>query len=259
MRVVNLASSSKGNCTYVESGDGKILIDVGISVASVERGLKLLKVDPRDINAIVVSHEHTDHIFGVGSFSTKYNTPIYANVMQQNILPSKININHKNINYFTTDFAINGLSVFPIELPHDSVSCHGFVVSDGSASMAIVTDCGTMSERIINALASVPLVYLESNYDEELLMQSRYPYSTKMRIKSNRGHLSNTECAKTIERLISTGTRQIVLSHISENSNSPTIAYSTCKSYLTSRGIIEGVHVRIDIAKKIGPSTVFKL
>ena len=259
MRVVSLASSSKGNCTYIESGDGKILIDVGISLALVEKDLKLLHVDPLDINAIIVSHEHTDHIAGVGAFSLKYKTPIYASNMQQDMLPSKLPGLSNKINYFTTDFVVNGLHIFPIEVPHDSVSCHGFVVSDGSASMGIVTDCGVMSERVISALASVPIVYLESNYDEELLMQSRYPYSTKMRIKSNRGHLSNIECAKTIERLVATGTRQVVLAHLSENSNSPEIAYSTSKSYLASRGITEGVHIRIDVAKKTGPSTVFKL
>lgn len=259
MRMVSLASSSKGNCTYIESGDGKILIDAGVSVAHIEKCLSMLKVNPQEINGIIVSHEHEDHIRGVGALSKKYNIPIFCFVKLKDVLIAKCNGAGKNVREFTTDFSVNGLHIYPIEVPHDSTCCHGFVVNDGTASVAIVTDCGAMSDRIVDSLKGVPLVYLESNYDDELLMQSRYPYSTKMRIRSNRGHLSNMACAQTIEKLVSMGTRQVVLSHISENSNSPTIAYSTSKSYLMSKGIIEGVHVRIDIAKTMGPSTVFRL
>lgn len=259
MRVVSLASSSKGNCTYIETPSSKILIDIGIRLPALELALGKLGVDPSEIDAVVISHEHDDHIKGVPCFVKKYKLPIYAYAKTVEFLNAKLKLDEQFIRTFTQDLEIGDMHILPVEVPHDSHSCYGFVVNCDKSTMAIVTDCGAMNERIIQALSGVPLVYLESNYDEELLMQCKYPYSIKMRIKSNHGHLSNIDCAKTIERLVMTGTRQIVLSHISENSNSPLIAYSTSKSYLMSRGIVEGVHVKIDVAKTVGPSTVFKL
>lgn len=259
MRMVSLASSSKGNCTYIETTCSKILIDMGIRLSALELALGKLGIDPSEIDAVIVSHEHDDHVKGIPCFVKKYGVPVYAYAKTIEYLNDKLKLDEKYIHTFVRDFEIGDMHILPVELSHDSHSCHGFVVQCNQSAVAIVTDCGVVNERIISALSGVPLVYLESNYDEELLMQSKYPYSTKMRIKSNRGHLSNMECAKTIERLVATGTRQIVLSHISENSNSPMIAYSTNKSYLLSHGIVEGVNVKIDVAKTVGPSTVFRL
>lgn len=257
--MVSFASSSKGNCTYIETDNTKILIDIGIRLPALELALAKLGVEPGEIDGVVISHEHDDHIKGVSSFVKKYGAPVYAYAKTVDFLNAKLKLDHQSIKTFVQDFQIGDIHILPVEVPHDSHSCYGFVVNSDKSTAAIITDCGAMNERIVNALAGVPLVYLESNYDEELLMQCKYPYSIKMRIKSNHGHLSNIDCAKTIERLVLKGTRQIVLSHISENSNSPLIAYSTSKSYLLSRGIIEGVHVKIDVAKTVGPSTVFKL
>ena len=259
MRMVSLASNSKGNCTYLETNESKILIDIGIPLVSVENALAILNINPAEITAIVVSHEHNDHIKGIPAFSNKYKTPIYAYTRLINTLSKKFNGASRFLQPFESQpFFINDLQIIPVQVPHDSESCHGFVFSDNNTRSAIISDCGQMNERIFNTIKGCPIVFLESNFDDELLFKSMYPSTLKRRIKGNNGHLSNIDCAKTIEKLASTGTKQIVLIHLSENSNSPLIAYSTCKSYLLEKGIIEGTHIKIDVAKYIGPSTVFK-
>lgn len=259
MRVCNLASGSKGNCTYIESDNAKILIDVGMSAKYVADNLIELNIEPNTIDAILITHEHSDHIKGVVNFVKKYNTPIYcAEILKECLLVQLVGCEHL-LRTYNNEFDIEDLHIIPFPVSHDSVACFGYKIIDGDASVSIVTDLGYCPDAVFKIIKSSAVVYLESNYDPEMLFACQYPPFLKKRIMSNRGHLSNKECALVAEKLAYSGTRQIVLSHISENSNTQFLAYTTVKKYLESKGIIVGQNIRLDVANQNSRGTIYKI
>lgn len=259
MRVCNLSSGSKGNCTYVEGEVGKILIDIGVNAKYVVDNLNEIGVAPENINAILVTHEHSDHIKGISTFAKKYNTTIYcAEVLKDCLVNQLIGCEHLICSY-STDFFVEDLHVLPFPLSHDSTACFGYKILDEDASVSVVTDLGYCPENVFKIIKSSAIVYLESNYDPEMLFACNYPPFLKKRIVSNKGHLSNMDCAILAEKLAYSGTRQIVLSHISENSNTQFLAYNTVKNYLENRGIIIGQNIRLDVANQNVRGTIYKI
>lgn len=260
MRVCNFASGSKGNCTYIETEKSKILVDMGISLSLAEKYLKELSIEPSDINAIIISHEHWDHTKGVKAFAKKYDADIYCHESLFYEIVSTLNGAGHNLIGFNSDFFIADMHIYPFALPHDSLSCHGFMVVEGNAIVSIVTDLGYMPNKVLDIIKSSTLVYLESNYDPQLLFAcTKYPQYLKNRISSRNGHLSNIDCAKIVEILAQNGVKQVVLSHISENSNTELLAYTTVCEYLKSKGIAEGTHIRVDVAHQYKKGTVYKI
>jgi len=250
MRVVNLKSGSDGNITYIESGFTKILIDMGIPCKDAERRLEMIGVDPKDISAIFVSHEHGDHIRGIDVFSSKYNTPVFAHHEVWLSLDDKLKkVAQDNRKMFDGDkFIYNGLIIYAIKVPHD-VPCYAYSVAKDEKKVSILTDLGHTTDRILESVRGSNIVYLEANYDEKMLMEgTKYPLALKRRICGKFGHLSNKESARTILYLVKNGTKQIVLSHISEENNTPDLAYEYITNILSQYGVIEGVNVRIDVA-----------
>lgn len=259
MRVCNFSSGSKGNCTYIEGEDAGVLIDIGVNAKYVEDCLKELDVKPESIQAILVTHEHSDHIKGILTFAKRYSTKILcAEVLKECLSTQLMGCEHL-IEGYSADFFIGSLHVIPIPLSHDSCACFGYRVTEDDASVSVVTDLGFCPDSVFNAVKSSAVVYLESNYDSEMLFACSYPPFLKKRIMGNKGHLSNHDCAKVAEKLAYTGTRQIVLSHISENSNTPFLAYSTVKNYLESKGIIVGQNIRLDVAMQNSRGTIYKI
>lgn len=259
MRLCNFASGSKGNCTYIETSESKILVDLGINLFYAESCLKEMGLSGRDIDAIVISHEHNDHTKGLQYFVRKYKTPVYVHSSLYDYFYFQVKEVADNLHTFSDIFEINDLKIVPIDLPHDSIHCNGFKFVEKNAIASIITDCGHMTSTIYNTIKGSAMVYLESNYDEEMLYACKYPTWLKKRIASKTGHLSNEDCAKVIEQLALNGTRQIVLAHISENSNTPVLAYNTAKAYLTTKNIFEGIHIRIDVASQYTRDTIFKI
>ena len=260
MRVISLASGSDGNMTYVESENVKILVDIGLSRTQAEKRLALINVDPSKIDVILVTHEHSDHIKGVDEFSFKYNIPIFAHKRVWDDMKFKLlRTPAKNRRFFETEhFNLRDVQVSAIELPHD-VPCFGYVFENNGAKISILTDVGHTNDRILDGIRGSQLVYLEANYDRTMLKEGRrYPLALKNRIAGGYGHLSNDECAIMIKHLVESGSRQIVLSHLSKENNSPDIAFNYITEKLKSYGIIEGVHVKIDVAST-NPGTLFKL
>lgn len=259
MRVINLASGSDGNLTYIESQDQKILLDMGLSCAETVKRLNLIGIDPSEISAIIVSHEHSDHIKGIDVFSSKYNKPIYAHESVWISLDDKIKkVSNENRKTFEGDFNLSALTVCPVEVPHD-VKCFGFSFCEKDKKLSVITDLGHVNDKILNSIKGSQLVYLEANYDRDMLMNgTKYPLTLKRRIDGPRGHLSNVASAEVVEFLTNTGTRQIVLSHLSKENNSPNLAYNTITTALKSHGIIEGVDIRIDVARDV-PTAIFRL
>lgn len=260
MRICNLASGSSGNCTYIETDTTKILIDNGKPLSYVFNYLNELGVDPSTIDAILITHEHSDHIKGVQQFAKSYNTNIYAHINISEIVKNQIHVNPEQFNFFDSDFEIGNLHIQPFPLPHDSKFCVGYRINEEDAVVSICTDLGSFSEQTFETIKSSALVYLEANYDPEMLMSyPNYPPFLKKRINGPNGHLSNLNCAKAIEKLVHAGTRLVVLSHISEHSNTTNLAVGTIANYLESKNIIPNVNVRLDIAHHEQRGTIFRL
>ncbi len=259
MRVCNLSSGSDGNLTYVECEKTRILIDDGLSSKETIKRLCLLGISPVDINAILITHEHTDHIKGIDNLCSRYNIPVY--VHKDGLIPLKSKL-IKNINiipFDDFDFEIGDIGIQSFAIPHDVKRCSGYNLYENNKKISILTDLGHTTNEIIKNLAGSTLVYLEANHDVNLLMNNpKYPYSLKKRILSNWGHLSNESSAEVIYQLLQNGTKQVVLSHLSKENNSPNIAYEQVVTYLHKKDVIEGVHIKIDVATT-NPGAIFKL
>ena len=259
MRVCNLASGSKGNCTYVEGDDARLLIDVGVSAKYVIDNLQEMGLSPESIDVILITHEHSDHIKGVANFAKKYSTKILCAPVLKECLITQLQGCEHLIDCYDSDFEVGGLRVIPFPVSHDSVACFGYRIIDGDASVCVATDLGYCPDSVFKFIKSSAIVYLEANYDPEMLFACNYPPFLKKRIMSNSGHLSNKDCAVVAEKLAYSGTRQIVLSHISENSNTQFLAYTTVKNYLESKGIIVGQNIRLDVANQNSRGTIYKI
>ncbi|MBQ8792707.1 MAG: MBL fold metallo-hydrolase, partial [Clostridia bacterium] len=246
MRVINLASGSKGNITYIESEDKKIILDVGLSCQETTKRLDLCGINPNDIDAIIITHEHSDHIKGLDIFSSKYDIPVFAHQKVWQGLEGKLNKTKlENRKIFEETFSIGSLTINPIEVPHD-VSCFGYSFTEKENKISILTDLGHTNDRILHSIQGSKLVYIEANYDRQMLMSgNKYPLSLKRRIDGPNGHLSNFASSEAIEFLCQSGTKQIVLSHLSEENNSPLIAYTYISKELQKHGIVEGRDIKI--------------
>ncbi len=259
MKVINLSSGSDGNLTYIESENSRILVDVGLSCKETEKRLELLNVSGNDIDAILITHEHSDHIKGVDVFSKKYNLPVYAhNDVWVGLNDKLTRVSEKEKKVFDGSFEIKDLLIEPVELPHD-VKCFGYSLTEGNKKISILTDLGHTDEKIFNSVKGSQLVYLEANHDLNMLRNNeRYSFSLKMRIAGKNGHLSNDASADFIEKLVKSGTKQIVLSHLSTENNTPDLAFNYISSLLSQHGLQEGEFFKIDVALT-RPTTLFKL
>lgn len=261
MRVCNLSSGSDGNITYIETDNVKVLVDIGLSCTEVCKRLELLNVKPNEINAILISHEHNDHIKGLDIFASKYKTKVYVHEKGMGAVYAKMRKLPAVQMYSFGDFAFNigDLLVDNVSLPHDSVHCSGYILSCNQKKISIITDLGHTNDVILNKISGSLLVYLESNHDVEMLKHNpKYTASLKARILGKNGHLSNLSCAMAIEQLVKSGTKQIMLSHLSRKNNTEILAYTTVCDYLKTKGIVEGENVKISVAS-IVPSAIFKL
>lgn len=259
MKVCSLTSGSKGNCTYIETENAKVLLDLGVTVKYVVESFSKLEVNPQDLDAIIITHEHSDHIKGVEAFSKKYDTPIFCPSKLYNVLSAQMPSCSGRIQPFSGNFEIKDLKVYPFELSHDSACCFGYRMIDETGSVSFVTDTGYLSDYAFSMIENSSLVFLESNYDPDMLFACSYPLFLKKRIMGTKGHLSNLDCAKIIARLCVTGTKQVVLSHISENSNTPYLAFNTVKNYLEEKGIIVDKNIKIGINYQNKINSIYKL
>ena len=260
MKIVNLGSGSKGNCTLVAANNTIILIDAGLPITEIEAKLITLGVNPSKINGILITHEHSDHIKSVEKLSKKYHIPVYAHMLEWQCLNSKMNILPTLQKAFDdSDFYVEDMTVSSFKLSHDANLCLGYSVLCAGAKFSIATDLGICPQSVVEKLKGSDVVLLEANHDENLLANNqKYPVVLKKRILSNKGHLSNIASAKVISQLVG-GTSQIILGHLSEENNAPSLAYSTIKAFLAEMGIEEGKHIFIDVASQHNMSNIFEI
>lgn len=229
IRFCNLYSGSSGNATYVEYNDTKILVDAGVSCQKIVKGLANLGVSLEEINGILITHEHSDHVKGLTTICKKFDTPIYATpkTWNQMALLKLPEYNHVVFNA-NENFEVGELQIHPFSIPHDAVDPCAFNITAGEKKITVATDMGHVTDSIYENLMGSDVLLLESNYDPNTLSYSSYPYFLKRRIASDTGHLSNEMASKVIKKLYDdTGIHHIILGHLSKENNFPELAYQT--------------------------------
>ncbi len=230
-----LRSSSKGNASIVFSRGTRILVDCGISGKVLEQCLASAGIGPDTIDGIVVTHEHTDHIKGIGIISRRHNLPIYANSGTWRAMRQSLGrIDEDNIRVFETgrEFYINDINVTSFPISHDAAEPVGYTFVHGGEKVAIATDMGVVGDNVLEALCGCHTALIEANYELNMLEIGTYPYDLKCRIKSDCGHLCNSDCGRLARALADGGTKKIILGHLSEENNYPPIAYGTVRECL---------------------------
>ena len=241
-----LFSGSKGNCTLIQSGNANILLDAGFSYKAILRALDSKGLTQKDIDAIIITHEHTDHIGALPYWGKSCATPIFAPAPIADYLRQRV--------YFCEVYEINGsfnvgdVNVAVYECSHDARSCCGYRFSVGDSIFACVTDTGCFDDRLIDFLSPCSAVMLESNHDESMLMKGEYSYVLKQRIRSPYGHLSNAQTAQILQKLANSRVKTVVLAHLSENNNTKELAFNSAVEALASCGMIEGRDVIVHVA-----------
>ena len=222
MKIKIIASGSKGNSTFIESGNTRLLIDVGVNYNRIKSTLESINVDTKSLDGVLISHTHSDHINGLSSLIKKVDVPVfikeelYSEIKK--IIPSdKIVIIEDN------KTIINDFEIELINGSHD-VPAFGFIISDNKNKILYLTDTGYINRRYYSKLENLDAYIIESNHDEKMLMEGPYPYILKQRVISDKGHLSNRYTGKFLNKSIGNKTKYIVLAHISENNNTEQLA-----------------------------------
>ncbi|MDR2074494.1 MAG: MBL fold metallo-hydrolase [Oscillospiraceae bacterium] len=249
-----LFSGSNGNCIYIGDSKTSFLIDIGSSARKVENFLLKHNLDPNNISSIFITHEHHDHVSGLKVFVKKYNTKVYASRGTINFLLNKGILDKDKSNYkiifneMVLEHAI--VSCFPTS--HDCEEGLGYCVKLKSSGLkiSICSDLGEFSGEVFNSIKGSDVVFIESNYDIDMLKNGSYPYYLKKRILSSKGHLSNKDCSAVLPKLIRSGTTRLVLSHLSEENNTEKIAYETAVDYLSDFGMIANVDYILNVAPR---------
>lgn len=237
MKVSVLASSSSGNSIYIEKDNYKFLIDAGLTGKKIIDNLEKINVDIKDINSIFITHEHIDHIKGVGVLARKYNLPIYANKLTwENMDIGYIN-NDLKYHFEKNSFLEFGdLTVRSFGVSHDAANPQFYTFESGEKKISILTDTGYISEKMIDYIKNSSVLVYESNHEENILLSCSYPWKTKQRILSDLGHLSNNDAANYLPKIIGDKTKNIFLAHLSKENNTKDLARMTTTNVLKNNG-----------------------
>ena len=258
-----LFSGSSGNALFVQYGNTRLLIDAGKPGRQIEEALRLIGVPAETLSAVLITHEHSDHIHGAGILARKYKMPVYATAETWRAMEDKLGkippgVRHE---FFAgQEFCLGELGISPFSIPHDAADPVGYRLWGGSVSIATATDLGHFSRDVFDRIRGSDLVLLESNHDPDLLRANpHYSQQLKRRILGDRGHLSNEACSQALLNLIAAGTRNVILGHLSGENNNPTLARRVSVSALEREGIRPGTDVRLQVALRDEVGDVFTL
>ncbi len=241
-----LFSGSRGNCTLVQSQDANILIDLGFGYTAIKNRLAEMDIRPSDVDAILITHEHTDHIAALQSWSRLNRTKVYAHKAVADYISEKTYCTE--IEPFDAGFQVDGLNIDFFPCSHDARFCCGYRFTDGKEYAASVTDTGCVTEALVGFLKPCRTVLLESNHDVDMLKRGEYPYPLKRRILSENGHLSNAQTAEILDKLLEYNARNIILGHLSERNNTHEIAFAAAMAVVEAKKMTEGRDVNIYVA-----------
>ncbi len=255
MKISILASGSSGNCIYLGSDDTSILIDIGISAKRTQENLIKIGISPENLDAIIITHEHTDHIKGLSVFTRRWHTPVYMteatySEVAYRVLPKKI----PKVNYITCgeSFNIGDLELLPFNTPHDAIDPCGYIINNDGLSVGIATDLGQMTHLVRERLRGCSALILEANHDLDMLLNGIYPWYLKQRVKGRNGHLSNEAMGDALKELAHKDLQAVFLAHISKENNNPKLAQKQAELALKASGF-NNVKVFITYQNKITP------
>lgn len=230
MKVCVLSSGSGGNCTLIESGKTKILVDLGTSSLYAEKRLREINIEPEEIDGIFITHTHVDHIKGIKVFLKKYNTKLY---LSEIILKEIYNeIKPQNYEIIDSEINLNDFNVTMFKISHDTEDANGFIFESNGKSVVYVTDTGYLNIRNHKLLTNRNMYVFESNHDVEMLMNGHYPYHIKQRILGDKGHLSNKDSAYYLSKFVGNNTKCVILAHLSKDNNTKKLALETLQDCL---------------------------
>ncbi len=250
MKACTLASGSSGNSLFIQTKSSKILVDAGISLRQIKARLKRLDVDLSELDAVIISHEHSDHAMSI----PKIENPTYVASATTDLWKDKV----KNLYEFSTgfSFSIKDVLITPFSVPHDALDPVGFTIETDHKKLGIVTDIGTATSLVKERLKGSNILIIEFNHDEHILRESHYPWEIKQRIMSRLGHLSNAQAANLFGSLVHDDLSYLLLAHLSETNNRYDVALSAASSVIEKSG---ADHIGISIAPRKGLGEVLKV
>ncbi|NEW66274.1 MBL fold metallo-hydrolase [Carnobacteriaceae bacterium zg-84] len=262
MKISMLASGSSGNVTYIETPKKKILVDAGLSGKKIEQLLQRINRNIADVDCIFVTHEHKDHIHGVGVLARKYGMDIYANEKtwtELDRLVGKIDVSQKHIFKMGTRMTLGDVDIISYGVSHDAIAPQFYAFEKDHKNFVMLTDTGYVSQYLRDALTNATAYLMESNHDVDLLRAGSYPWSTKQRILSDKGHLSNEDGALAVSDMLGYHTKQIYLGHLSKENNIKTLANETFSHVLKEKGHAVNHDFVIRDTDPDEPTTLFTL
>ena len=253
IRFATLFSSSSGNCTLISNDDTNILVDAGVSASKIDKALAEIGIDICELDGIVVTHEHIDHIRSIGVLSRGNNIPVYANGPTMDIIANTVGDLHehnKRIIECSKSFEIRSMNITPFPIPHDATSPMGYTIDTGNCKVSVATDTGHITKSMLVNMSKSEAVLIEANHDVDMIKNGKYPYMLKKRILSDDGHLSNDNAAWLDTQLALWGTKKIILGHLSDKNNTPEKAYGAAVKKLEENDIKVNSDVILKVASK---------
>ena len=232
MRICLLASGSRGNSLYLESGATRLLIDAGLSLREMKARLAAIEVDPASIHGVLLTHEHIDHSRSVSTWAQAYRVPVFGHHQSLGLLPGRRPLYSTHEFEAGAPFTFRDVRIEPFSLTHDAAACVGFVVDGSGGRVGFATDLGIATRLVSQCLAGCRALVIEFNHDEELLRDGPYPWHLKQRIRSNHGHLSNSAAAQLLDGLLWEGLEAVFMAHLSETNNTPDHALAAAAAVL---------------------------
>ena len=261
-RFCSLSSGSCGNSQYIETDGMKILVDAGLSGKKIQGLLTSIDVDPGELDCILVTHEHGDHVKGAGILSRRFDIPIYANEKTWEAMKEDMGkLKDDNIKIFNTnsDFEIGDLGVLPFNIYHDAAEPVGYSFYNKTKKISIITDTGCIDKKIGKHIKDSNLLLIESNHDENMLKMGGYPWFLKKRVSGELGHLSNEDAGNIISEAISGNNENILLAHLSRENNFPELAHQTVSNILIDKGIDICRDISLDLTFREKATKVYKI
>ena len=264
MRMLSIASGSSGNCIYIGNDHTHILVDAGISKKRIEEGLNTIGLTVNDLSAIFITHEHKDHIGGIGVLTRKCEAPVYGTKETLDYILSDTSMGRLDAERFmpilpNEKLMIGDMIVDPMKISHDAANpvCYRFFVCVKKA--AIATDLGYVTEENEEKLSNMDLLLIEANHDIQMLQVGTYPYYLKQRILGKQGHLSNESCGRLLSKIVHDDLKKVYLGHLSKENNLPELAYEAVRLEITmGDNPYQASDFEIEVAKRNEPSGVFE-
>lgn len=260
LRYCALFSGSSGNCTYIGTASGGLLIDTGVSARRITTALRERDIDPTTIRAVLLTHEHSDHVAGLRVLCKQFCWPVIASQGTLDALVESKTVSAEQSLYLIEQgqrLAVADMQITPFNTPHDSRQCFGYRIdSEDGRSLAMTTDLGYMPQTVMDAISGCQMIHIESNHDPDMLMNGAYPYWLKQRIRGQGGHLSNQDCAAVLPDLLAAGATRFVLAHLSEQNNTSALARSCAETALSAYGATQGRDYLLSVADRIGDTPI---